>query len=286
MQILIASLALIWRFGFGCVGLPIRFLLIAARWTYRAVSCAISIFLWTILALVVWQCWSWCKNGHGTENSSVPTLFPYLKVDKRAQRRLAGFRMMDLPAEIRAEILTHCVDIPHPIDRTLFRKYRTKIAAIAGVSKQLRHEAEPLFYRRNRFRYEFDAYTMIPTEPFANTGNVYFPVEYRLSQKHISYPFPRRVRPMICHLELVLPAPNIYAAEPLVYLWLEPLMILEQDVFTGLELLKVSFRLERGFVENTWSRAQRLRVENAARGFVGALHISARTVDIDWSVLQ
>lgn len=67
-----------------------------------------------------------------------------------------SFRLLDLPTELWVHILAFCVEKSHTLDPTQARQGRHQARAVAQpaitkVSRLLRSEALPLFYRLNHF---------------------------------------------------------------------------------------------------------------------------------------
>ncbi|KAF2099825.1 hypothetical protein NA57DRAFT_55765 [Rhizodiscina lignyota] len=224
--------------------------------------------------------WRWYKTSTA---SALPVILER-KADKAAERRISGFRIMDLPAEIRVQILNYCAEIPVSIDQRLFRKYQPVIVATTMVSRKLRNEAEETFYARNTFVYDFGAHRNTLAENFEAVRDRRMMRRYL--QPDTPYPFPHRVRPMIRHLALVLVVPKPSEMSQAVKLWMSPLVSLKRDGFTKLTSLKVSFSVVYGLAEGKLKPAVRATMEQAARRFVSEIQLPATTVDIDWSGLQ
>ena len=192
---------------------------------------------------------------------------------------------MDLPVEIRLEILAHSTNIPTPIDAWMFpRRYRGNIAPTTMVCRQLRNEAEEVFYKSNTFRHKsFPTDTKTLLDRWLHWEN--------------THPFPRRIRPMIRYLELLLVSPvdlssltrsilrdqyqatqkedrALVTLDQAVGRWICPLTTLKEDGFTKLATFKVSFMV--------LGRVDRNTVQRVARRFVTRSQISAAAVDINW----
>lgn len=215
---------------------------------------------------------------------------------------------MNLPPELRLQILGYCVKQPKPIDRTTFRIYNSTVAATMLVCRTLRSEAEEVFYRQNIFKYRFDddirgstlLCKKLKTLNFPDTNDA---ILYNYSLKALSdqysalstpYSFPRRVRPMIQHLDLVF---GIHIVDHVNSKnWLSPLPHLDLDGFSRLKSANLSFVLYPD--KKMWTRGQILEAKKAVLEFFSAFRLQAARakplpgferhrvmIEIDWEEL-
>lgn len=157
-----------------------------------------------------------------------------------------------------------------------------KTPAMLHISHPLRAEAEKVFCGCHAFLHAYH---------YADFGDV---VSQYLLEKY-SYLFPSRIRPTIRHLEVLLIPPRLLSKHPeaklrsrfenVIKLWVSPLKALADDGFTNLKTIKVTFRVQKAFLERKPPKptVDRGSLQRLAQSYVTESQIPATAVDIDWA---